>query len=71
MLHEMVVRMGRAIQRHHVSYDPEIVETIYRGEHELLSKLAWYERKTVSAGFVRCLKNWVVFNERRAEELEC
>ena len=62
--------MGRAVQTHHVSYDPEVAVRLYKGEHEILTKLNWYERKTVSAGFVRALKSWIALNEHRAEELE-
>ena len=35
----------------------------------LKGSLVWYERKTVSAGFVRALKAWIALNEYRAEEL--
>ena len=59
----------RAKQRHHISYDPEMVVTIYKGEHELLTKLDRYERRTISAGFIRALKSWIALNEHRAEEL--
>jgi len=62
--------MGRAVQTHHVSYDPEVTVRLYKGEHEIMTKLNWYERKTVSAGFVRALKAWIALNEHRAEELE-
>lgn len=61
--------MGRAIQRHHISYKPEIIVKIYKGEHELLTKLDRYEVNTVSKGFIRALKSWIALNEHRAEEL--
>lgn len=61
--------MGRAQQNHHISYDPEVIVRIYKGEHEILSKLNWYEKNTVSKGFIRALKSWIALNEHRAEEL--
>lgn len=62
--------MTRKIQTHHISYSPEVTVKIYAGEHEILSKISWYERKTISRGFIRALKNWIVLNEYKAEELK-
>jgi hypothetical protein len=62
--------MGRATQLHHYSYDPEVVGRCYKGEHELLTKLAWYERKTISSYFIRCLEAWIALHKYRATELE-
>ena len=62
--------MGRAVQTHHICYKPEITVNLFSGEHEILTKLSWYERKTVSAGFIRALKSWIALNEHRAKELE-
>jgi len=42
---------------------------IYKGEHSILSKLDWYTRKTVSAGFIKALKVFLALNEDRAERL--
>ncbi len=60
----------RAQQSHHISYDPEVKVRIYKGEHELLSKINWYERNSISKGFIRALQAWIALNQHRAEELE-
>ena len=62
--------MTRAKQKHHISYDPEITVIIYKGEHAILTKIGWYEKNTVSKGFIRSLKSWIALNEDRAIELE-
>lgn len=59
----------RVIQSHHISYDPEVTVRVYRGEHECLTKIDRYSRKTLGAGFIRALKAWIALNEHRAEEL--
>ena len=61
--------MGRVVQRHHISYKPEIVVTIYKGEHQILGLINRYEQKTVSKGFIRALKVWLALNEHRAREI--
>jgi hypothetical protein len=60
----------RVMQNHHISYDPEIVVRIYKGEHELLTKLNLYSKKTLSKGFIKSLKVWIALNEDRAKDLE-
>ena len=54
-------------QPHHISYDPNIVVTIYKGEHWILTQLN--RRKKVSKGFVKTLKVWLALNEDKAIEL--
>jgi len=61
--------MARIIQRHHVSYKPEVIVKIYKGEHEVLTKTERYSKKTLSAGFIRAMKSWIALNEHRAKEL--
>lgn len=60
----------RVTQRHHVSYNPEWIVRIYKGEHELIGKMHLYSRKTVSKGFLTCLKVFIAKSENRALELE-
>lgn len=60
----------RVIQEHHISYDPVVTVNVYKGEHQILSKIAWYERKSVSKGFITALKVWIALNEGRAQELK-
>lgn len=61
--------MGRkiVIQQHHVSYEPEVKVTVYKGEHMILTRLSW--RKRVSKGFIVALKKWIEENEATATEL--
>jgi len=62
--------MTRTVQKHHISYDPEVTVTIFQGEHYILSLLDRYERKTVSRGFIEALKLWIRQNESRAVDLD-
>jgi hypothetical protein len=57
------------IQKHHVTYSPEVTVIIFRGEHEVLSKMQWYCRKKVSKGFIEALKDFIKKNEAKAVEL--
>jgi hypothetical protein len=52
-----------------VSYAPEVTVIIFRGEHEILSKMQWYCRKKVSKGFIEALKDFLKKNEAKAVEL--
>ena len=60
----------RVKQNHHLAYQPEIVGKLWKGEHEILSKINLYTRKNVSLWFVQCLKVWIALNENRATELD-
>lgn len=55
-------------QNHHISYDPEVLVTVYKGEHMLLTRLQW--RTKISKGFVKALKKWIEENEQHAVELK-
>lgn len=65
----------RVTQKHHIIYpspehpEQECVVRIYKGEHEIASKMQLYTRKSVSAGFVKWLKFWLAVNEDRAIDL--
>jgi len=63
-------RRNRAIQQHHISYNPEVKVTVFKGEHEILTKMHWYEKNSVSEGFITALKTWITENEDRAIDLE-
>lgn len=56
------------VQRHHISYDPEVTVRIYKGEHWLLTQL---QRRTrhISKGLIKSLKVWIALNEDKAVEL--
>ena len=62
--------MTRPIQKHHISYDPEEVVTVFQGEHYILSLIDRYERKSVSKGFIIALKKWIRDNEHKAVDLD-
>lgn len=57
------------IQNHHISYKPEVVVKIYKGEHKILTLIQWYTKKKVSKGFIKSIKHWLALNEDRAEEV--
>lgn len=63
----------RKIQNHHIIYasekhpEQEIIERIYEGEHMILTKIQWFEKNSVSVGFIKALKHWIFLNEDRAE----
>lgn len=62
--------MGKVLQKHHISYEPEVTVLITKGEHQLLGRLDWYTRKFISAGFIKALKVFIALNEDRAVDLE-
>ena len=61
--------MTRAKQRHHVSYEPEVTVKIFAGEHQIVTLMERYSKRTVSKGFIRCLKVFIALNEDGAMEL--
>ena len=65
----MVKKYGRGVQRHHISYEPEITVNIFQGEHELITKMERYSKRTVSTGFLRCLRRFIKENKHKAVKL--
>jgi len=63
------MKKGRSIQRHHVRYEPEWTVAIYKGEHECLTKLHLYSKKSLSQGLITALLQFVQDNYQRATEL--
>ena len=59
------------IQRHHISYEPEVTVDIYKSEHLILTRMQWYCKKRLSTGFLRALGQFIVDNLERAEEVKC
>ena len=65
----------RIINKHHQIYgspehpEQERVVRIYKGEHECLSKMNLYTRKSISRGFIQSLKLFIILNEDRAKEV--
>jgi len=56
----------KVIQEHHISYNPPLTVRVTKGEHQILTLIDRYERKTVSRGFIEALKRWIKDNECRA-----
>lgn len=55
------------VQNHHISYNPEVVVPVWKGEHYILNMLL--RRQRVSKGFIQHLKIWLAEWESKAEEL--
>jgi hypothetical protein len=70
------MKKKRVTQRHHIVYgcpdhpEQEKIVRIYKGEHEILSKMNLYTRKSVSRGFLAALAIFIVMNSDRAEDIK-
>ncbi len=62
-------RVRNAIQKHHISYEPEIITKIYSGEHFAITMLN-RRTKNVSKGFIECIKVWIEKAELIAVDLD-
>jgi hypothetical protein len=58
----------RVTQRHHISYQPEWIVPIYKGEHWCLTQMQ--RRVNVSVGFLTSLKVFIAQHEHTAHDLE-
>lgn len=56
------------VQRHHITYDPPWVVSVFWGEHYVLSQLQW--RKHFSKGLMTSLEYFLQMHEKEAVELE-
>jgi len=54
------------IQNHHISYKPEVVVPLYKGEHWIITQMQ--RRKNISKGFITALKVYIALNEHKAKE---
>ena len=70
------MKKKRIINKHHIIYpssdhpEQELVVPVFAGEHEIISKLSWYTRKSVSKGLIKHLKFFILLNEDRAQDLQ-
>ena len=55
------------IQYHHISYSPEVVVALYKGEHYILTQMN--RRKKVSWGFIKSLEVWIALNKDSAKDV--
>jgi len=60
-------RWKRVIQQHHISYDPEVKVTLYKGEHWILCQLG--RRTHITVGFIVSLRKWLREHQQRAIDL--
>ena len=65
----MTNKRKQVIQNHHISYNPEIVVKIYKGEHWAITQLNRRTRN-ISKGFIECLKAWIAEYEEGAVDLK-
>ena len=59
----------QVIQNHHISYEPEILVKIYKGEHWALTILN-RRKKNMSVGFLRCLQEYINKHRDHAIDLD-
>jgi hypothetical protein len=70
------MKKPRVINKHHSIYgsrehpSQEWITFLYKGEHNLLSRMIWGSRNSVSKGFITNLKYFILRNEDRAIDLE-
>jgi hypothetical protein len=70
------MKKKRVIQRHHLVYpspdrpEQEWTMPIFKGEHEISTKMQLYTRRSVSKGFLKWLLFFVLRNEDRAIDLD-
>lgn len=69
--------MSKVIQNHHIAYKnpdhksvKEIIVPIYKGEHNLLTKISWYCKKDVSKGFIQALEIFIAMRKYDAIDLD-
>jgi len=59
------------VQRHHISYNPEWVGTVYLKEHNVLDgRMGMNRWKTVSVFFLDALEDFIVKHRRTAIDLD-
>ena len=56
-----------SIQKHHLSYVPEIIVKLYKKEHYALTYIERFN--PISKGFIRCLKNYIQRKKQAAIKL--
>jgi len=64
------IQYGRQINVHHISYDPEITVPIFSGEHQVITLMERYSKRTVSKGFLRCLRRFIKEHKHKVVDLK-
>ncbi|MBT9170810.1 MAG: hypothetical protein DDT18_01161 [Actinobacteria bacterium] len=57
----------KAIQWHHISYEPEIKVKIFQKEHYWITVAERFN--PISEGFIKCLREYIKKNKNRAVKL--
>jgi hypothetical protein len=55
------------IQNHHITYNPEWMVPVFKGEHLILTHMSW--RKKISNGFITALKEYIRTHETTTTNL--
>lgn len=62
------------IQKHHIKYKErdgeDFIVPIFKGEHQILTKMQWYCRKKVSKGFITALSHFIETRKKEAVDLD-
>jgi len=70
-----IAKAKTGVSGHHIIYpspehpEQEEVVRVRKCEHLVLTRLQWYCRKQVSAGFIKALEVFVALNKDRAKEV--
>ncbi len=64
-----MARKKQVTQKHHISYNPEIIVTLYQGEHWAITVLN-RRSKNMSVGFLRCLQEYIESHKDQAVDLD-
>ena len=62
-------KFNRIVHGHHISYEPEVIVKCFAGEHQVLGLMERYGKRTVSTGFLRCLRRFIKENKHKAVKL--
>ena len=63
-------RDNRSTQTHHISYQPEITCTVFKGEHQVLTLLNRMYKNPPSKCFVEQLQLWLGYHYDRGLDLD-
>lgn len=59
------------IQKHHISYNPDVWVWVFKGEHMLLDgRMGLNRRQNISRGFIIALDTWLAQHRHLAKPLE-
>lgn len=69
--------MSKVIQNHHIQYAhpvyksmKDIIVPLWKGEHNILVKIAWCTKNEVSQGFIQALEIFIAMRKYDAIDLK-